>query len=139
MTRLRFTVGAGVLGLAVVAGMLAGRASAEHFDILLHVVPPMEAVPLMMACSIAVQAANLFALRNSMQWKGSLAFIIGGLLGIPIAIGLLQYVDARTFRMVFGAVVALYATYALFRPTLTRLRQMESQSRNASALLNWER
>jgi uncharacterized protein len=125
-----------VLSAAVFAGAfvsgLAGFAfSAVAAAILLHVFPPMEAVPLMMACSIVVQAANLFALRNSMQWKGSLVFIIGGLLGIPIAIFLLQNVDTRTIRMVFGAVVALYATYALFRPTLTQLREMENQSRNA--------
>jgi hypothetical protein len=28
----------------------------------------------MMACSIGVQAANLWALRKSIQWTGSLAF-----------------------------------------------------------------
>jgi hypothetical protein len=34
----------------------------------------------MMACSIGVQAANLWALRNSIQWGGSLLLIIGGAL-----------------------------------------------------------
>ena len=125
-----------VLSVAVFAGALvAGLAgfafSAVAGAILLHVFPPLEAVPLMMACSIAVQAANLVALRNSMQWKGSLVFIIGGLLGIPIAIFLLQNVDTRTFRLGFGALVSLYATYALLRPTMTYLRQMTSLGRNA--------
>jgi uncharacterized protein len=91
----------------------------------------LEAVPLMMACSIAVQAANLVALRNSMQWKGSLVFITGGLLGIPIAIFLLQNVDTHTFRLGFGALVSLYAAYALLRPTMTYLRQMTSLGSNA--------
>ena len=125
-----------VLSTAVFAGAfvsgLAGFAfSAVAGAILLHVYPPLEAVPLMMACSIAVQAANLFALRKTMQWKGSLVFIAGGLSGIPIAIFFLQNVDTRTFRLGFGALVSLYAAYALFRPTLSYLRQMESQSRNA--------
>jgi uncharacterized membrane protein YfcA len=105
--------------------------SAVAGAILLHVFPPAEAVPLMMACSITVQAANLFALRNSMQWKASLVFIAGGLLGIPSAIYLLQNVDTGTFRLGFGSLVSLYAAYALLRPTAAYLRQMDSRSRNA--------
>jgi uncharacterized protein len=125
-----------VLSVAVFAGALVSGLAGFAFSavagaILLHVFPPLEAVPLMMACSIAVQAANLVALRKNMQWKGSLTFITGGLLGIPIAIYLLQNVDTRTFRLGFGALVALYATYALFKPTLTYLRQMESLGSNA--------
>jgi uncharacterized membrane protein YfcA len=85
----------------------------------------------MMACSITVQAANLFALRKSMQWKTSLVFIAGGLLGIPIAIYLLQHVDTGVFRLGFGILVSLYAAYALLRPTAAYLRQMDSRSRNA--------
>jgi uncharacterized membrane protein YfcA len=78
-----------------------------------------------------VQAANLVALRKNMQWKGSLVFIAGGLVGIPIAVFLLQNTDTHTFRLGFGAAVALYATYALFRPTLIYLHRMDSPGRNA--------
>jgi uncharacterized protein len=130
-TSLFIVLSAAVFAGAFVSGLAGFAFSAVAGAILLHVFPPLEAVPLMMACSIAVQAANLFALRNSMEWKGSLVFIIGGLLGIPIAIFLLQNVDTGTFRMVFGAVVALYATYALFRPALISLRQMKNRSSNA--------
>jgi len=84
----------------------------------------------MMACSVGVQAASLLALRNTVQWKGSLALIIGGILGVPIAVYLLQNTDTRTFRMGFGVLVALYAGYTLFRPTLTYIRQMDNQGRN---------
>ncbi len=113
-----------------VSGMAGFAFSAVAGAVLLHIFPPLEAVPLMMACSVGVQAANLWALRNSIQWKGSLVLIVGGLLGIPIAVYLLQNVDTRTFRMVFGAIVALYAGYMLFRPALTYLRQMESRGHN---------
>ena len=122
---------AGVFAGAFVSGLSGFAFSAIAGAILLHVFPPIEAVPLMMACSITVQAANLFALRKSMQWKTSLVFIAGGLLGIPIAIYLLQNVDTGNFRLGFGILVSLYATYAIFRPTPAYLRQMESHSRNA--------
>jgi uncharacterized protein len=116
---------------AFVSGLAGFAFSAVAGAVLLHIYPPLEAVPLMMACSVGVQAGNLWALRRSVQWKGSLVLIAGGLLGVPIAVYLLQNVDTRTFRTGFGAVVALYAGYSLFRPALSYLRQMESPGRNA--------
>ena len=79
-----------LLSVAVFAGAfssLAGFAfSAVAGAILLRIFQPMEAVPLMMACSIGVQAANLWALRRNIQWEGSLLLIVGGALGILAAI-----------------------------------------------------
>ncbi len=112
-----------LLSVAVFAGAfvssLAGFAfSAVAGAILLRIFQPMEAVPLMMACSIGVQAANLWALRRNIHWEGSLLLIIGGALGIPIAVHLLQNADTHVLRMAFGIIVALYAAYMLFRPKL---------------------
>jgi uncharacterized protein len=121
---------AAVFAGAFVSGLAGFAFSAVAGAVLLHVFPPLEAVPLMMACSVGVQGANLWALRRSIQWQGSLVLTIGGLLGIPIALYLLQNVDTHTFRMGFGAVVALYAGYMLFRPTSIYLRQMQSRGRN---------
>ena len=115
---------------AFVSGLAGFAFSAVAGAILLHVQEPMEAVPLMMACSIGVQAANLWALREDIKWKQSLVLVVGGLLGVPIAVWLLQVADTRSFREGFGLLVALYAGYMLFRPSLTRLQQMK-QSRNA--------
>jgi uncharacterized membrane protein YfcA len=121
--------GAVFLG-AFVSGLAGFAFSAVAGAILLHSRLPMEAVPLMMACSVGVQATNLWALRKDIQWKQSLVLVLGGLLGVPIAVWLLQTTDARTFREVFGIAVALYAGYMLFRPSLTGLRLM-SHGRNA--------
>src|SRR5258708_40043772 len=57
---------------SLVSGFAGFAFSAVAGAILLHVLPPMEAVPLMMLCSVAVQAANLWALRQNIQWKESL-------------------------------------------------------------------
>jgi uncharacterized membrane protein YfcA len=56
--------------------------------------------------------------------------IAGGLFGVPIAVYLLQNADTRTFRTGFGVLIALYAGYTLFRPTVIRFRQMEHHGRN---------
>jgi uncharacterized membrane protein YfcA len=116
---------------ALVAGLAGFAFSAVAGAILLHVLPPSEAVPLMMASSIAVQAGNLWALRNSIQWKDSVALIGGGLLGIPLSVYLLHNVDTMLFRTGFGITVALYSAYMLFRPSLTSSHAMASGGRNA--------
>src|SRR6516164_3333235 len=84
----------------------------------------------MMACSVGVQATNLWALRRDIEWKQSLVLVLGGMLGVPIAVWLLQNTDARTFREMFGLVVMIYAGYMLFRPSLSHLKLM-NRSRNA--------
>ena len=121
--------GAVFLG-AFVSGFAGFAFSAVAGGILLHALVPIEAVPLMMACSVGVQAGNLWALRRDIQWKQSLVLVLGGLLGVPIAVWLLQTTDAKTFREAFGAAIAIYAGYMLFRPGLAYLQQM-NHSRNA--------
>ena len=115
---------------AFVSGFAGFAFSAVAGGVLLHVLQPLEAVPLMMACSVGVQTTNLWTLRESIQWKQSLFLVFGGLLGVPIAVWLLHATDARTFRECFGLAVAAYAGYMLFRPSLSYLQHM-TQGRNA--------
>jgi uncharacterized membrane protein YfcA len=125
-----FLLSAAVFLGAFVSGFAGFAFSAVAGGILLHTLAPTEAVPLMMACSVSVQATNLWALRGEIQWKQSLVLVLGGMLGVPIAVWLLQTTDARAFREVFGGLVALYAAYMLFRPSLASL-QLMNRSRNA--------
>jgi uncharacterized protein len=116
-----------LLSLAVFSGAfvsgLAGFAfSAVAGGILLHVLEPIEAVPLMMSCSIGVQAASLWAMRQSIRWRQSMILIVSGLLGVPIALWLLHAADTRMFREGFGLLVACYAAYMLFRPATRGVR-----------------
>jgi len=112
---------------AFVSGLAGFAFSAVAGAILLHVLPPLEAVPLMMACSIAVQTTNLWALRKSIHWKQSLVLVGGGLLGVPFAVWLLEVADAWLFREGFGFAVACYAAYMLFRPRLSQRLRMNTK------------
>jgi hypothetical protein len=109
---------------AFVSGLAGFAFSAVAGAILLHAMRPTEAVPLMMACSVGVQGANLWALRQNIQWKQSLPLILGGLLGVPIALWLLHNTDSRIFREGFGLMVAIYAGYMLFRPAIAYVQRM---------------
>jgi uncharacterized protein len=111
---------AAVFAGAFVSGLAGFAFSAVAGAILLRIFQPLEAVPLMMACSIGVQGANLWALRRNIQWRASLMLIAGGALGIPIAVYLLQNTNTYILRTSFGIIVSLYAGYMLFRPALAR-------------------
>jgi len=121
---------AAVFSGAFVSGLAGFAFSAVAGGILLHVMEPIEAVPLMMACSIGVQASNLWTLRENIRWKESVVLVVGGLLGVPIAVWLLRNTDAALFREGFGLIFALYAGYMLFRPSSQCVQPMHG-GRNA--------
>jgi uncharacterized membrane protein YfcA len=118
---------AGIFAGAVVSGLVGFAFSAVAGAILLHLLPPAEAVPLMMACSIVPQATSLVALRGSIKWRGSAVLIAGGALGILPALYLLQHVDSGLFRFGFGAFLVAYAGYMLLRPAMASMDEASSR------------
>jgi uncharacterized membrane protein YfcA len=105
---------------ALVSGLVGFAFSAVAGAILLHMMPPTEAVPLMMLCSILVQMTSMIAVIDAVQWKQTLVFVVGGLIGVVPSIYLLQHVDTRLFRIGFGAFVAGYAAYMLLKSAAKR-------------------
>lgn len=111
-------VSVGIFAGALISGLMGFAFSAVAGAILLHVMPPTDAVPLMMACSIITQCFSLVALRGGIKWRGSSPLITGGVLGLPPALYLLQHVDAGIFRIGFGVFLVTYATCMLLRPAV---------------------
>jgi uncharacterized membrane protein YfcA len=105
---------------ALVSGLVGFAFSAVAGAILLHMMPPTEAVPLMMLCSILVQLTSLIAIIDAVRWKQTLVFAAGGLLGVVPAIYLLQHADTKLFRIGFGIFVASYAAYMMLRSAAKR-------------------
>src|SRR4051794_10894631 len=97
---------AAVFSGAFVSGLAGFAFSAVAGGILLHVMEPLEAVPLMMACSIGVQSASLWALRKNIRWSESIVLVIGGLVGGSLAVWVLCHIYVTPFRVGFGVVVA---------------------------------
>jgi len=122
----------GVFAGALVSGFAGFAFSAVAGALLLHVLPPAEAVPFMMICSIVVQATSLVVLRRKMNWQGSTVLLAGGALGIPLALLVLQHTDTQSFRMGFGAFLALYSLYMMFRPAAAYLSRIGSRFYDAA-------
>jgi len=114
-------ISAGIFAGAVVSGLVGFAFSAVAGVALLHVLPPTEAVPLMMACSLVTQFASLLALRRNVSWRGCPLLIGGGMIGVLPALYLLHHVDCRTFRIGFGVFLAGYAAIMLLKPAAVTL------------------
>ncbi|MBX9775753.1 MAG: sulfite exporter TauE/SafE family protein [Xanthobacteraceae bacterium] len=109
------------LSLAVFLGGLVSGFSGFAFSaaagaILLHVLQPIEAIPLMMICSIATQATSMVMVRKFIVWADLLPLLSGGLVGLPIALFLLTVMEPTAFRVAFGIFLASYALLMCHRP-----------------------
>lgn len=114
----QFLMVLGIFAGAVVSGFTGFAFSAVAGAILLHMLSPSEAVPLMMVCSVLVQSASLVSLRRHIQWRQSVLLVVGGLFGLPPALYVLLHADPAWFRAGFGIFLAAYAGYMLFRPAV---------------------
>ena len=116
-------VGVAAFSGAVISALAGFAFSAVAGVILLQLMPPIEAVPLMMACSILVQLTSMLALLRSVQWKRSVILAAGGLLGIIPAVYLLQHADTWLLRGGFGVFVAGYSVFMLLRSVVVAARR----------------
>jgi len=113
----------GVFAGALVSGFAGFAFSGVAGIVLMHLLPAKEAVPLMMACSVAVQGLGMVTLRKSMDWRTTLPFLIGGAAGLPPALYLLHHMNTWTLRIGFGLFIVAYSVYMLVAPKLSAFRQ----------------
>ncbi len=68
-------------------------------------------VDLMIACSIANQAAMVWSLRREIAWRSVGVVIAGGLCGVPLGAWVLLHIDRAQFGYGMGAVLLAYGAY----------------------------
>src|SRR5882757_8061952 len=93
----------------IVSGFAGFAFSAVAGAILLHVLAPILAVPLMMCCTIVSQLTTLAAFRRFIDWRQAFPMIVGGVLGLPIGLGLLVLAEPAVYRIAFGLFLVSYA------------------------------
>lgn len=104
----------GVFLGAFVAGFAGFGLAAAAGAVLLHVIDPKIAIPLMMICSVFAQCAGLVYLRKTVNFNSALPFIAGGFAGVPIAVTILGEIDADALRTGFGVFLISYSGWAFF-------------------------
>jgi uncharacterized membrane protein YfcA len=105
--------------LAALGVGLAGFADALiAAAVWLHVLPPVQAVPLIMATGMVIHLLSIVHLRRHIELSLIWPFVIGGAVGVPIGIWMLSYIEPKPFRLAVGALLLAYSLFAFMRPHL---------------------
>lgn len=105
--------------LAALGVGLAGFADALiAAAVWLHVLPPVQAVPLIMATGMVIHLLSIVHLRKHIQLRLLWPFVIGGAIGVPIGTWMLSYVEPEPFRLAVGVFLLAYCLFAFMRPHL---------------------
>ncbi len=110
--------------LSVFAGSLAAGLAGFAFSaisgaMLFHWLAPVQVVPLLLACSITTQLLSITKLWGTMRWRQCTPYLVGGFVGIPVGVKLLQYFSPYAFAAGFGTFLVCYSGYMLLRPRFT--------------------
>lgn len=89
----------------------------------LHVMPPLQAVAVVLAMSVASGIQGVFVVRKAIQWPRLLRFLLPALIGIPIGLQILQRINADHLKIVVALFLLVYGGFFILRknlPNLTR-------------------
>ena len=129
LTTSRFLLLDAILFLAGFMSGLIGFAFSAIGAAILMLIQPILGVPLLQALSSANQMLSVGQLRQEMPrtWRdwwpyGPAPAIVGGLIGVPGGVWLLNNLPAKTLTLVFGVLIGLYAVYSVFKPAEPKLQ-----------------
>ena len=105
------TTGVIVLG-ALCGGFVTGLAGfgtgLTALAFWLHVVDPVVAAALVVACSVVGQAQSLYTVRRAITWGRAWPFLAGGILGVPLGAASLQMIAPQTLKGLLGILLIGY-------------------------------
>lgn len=111
---------------AVVAGFVQGLSGFAFGMVAMSFwawgLEPRVAAVLTVFGSLTGQLIALFSVRRGFRWALLWPFVLGGLLGIPLGVWVLPYLDMLWFKAVFGTLLVLWCPLMLAAPRLPRLR-----------------
>src|SRR5690242_21924256 len=76
--------------------------------IVLYILPPSIAVPLVLICSVIAQLSTLPSMWRSFDFSLVWPFVIGGLLGVPLGTMLIAHADPRVFKLTVGIFLLVF-------------------------------
>jgi len=109
--------------VAALVSSVAGFAfSAICGAMLFHLVEdPVQAIQIMMVCSVGGQAWMVWALRRDIVWRGLSIFLVGAAAGLPVGIFILLHATPASYAHGAGVLLVSYALFMVFRrPAIIR-------------------
>ncbi|MBV9824630.1 MAG: sulfite exporter TauE/SafE family protein [Alphaproteobacteria bacterium] len=125
-------LGAGLAGF--VQGLSGFAFGLVAIPIWASAVPPQMVGPMAVLGSMLSGLMSIGAARRGFDWSRTWPFIVGGVVGVPIGVRILAYLDPVVFKMAVGCLLLIYC------PVLLLLRHPPSIStggRWADAAIGW--
>jgi uncharacterized protein len=105
----------GALAGGIANGLTGFGTAITTLGIWVHAMPPAAAASLAIICSVASQAQTLHLIWPNIRWKRVAAFVIPGLIGVPLGTLVLPQVDPTIFKLGLGSFLVAYPAYVLLR------------------------
>src|SRR6201990_1523325 len=98
----------GALAGGFVSGLAGFGTALMALGIWLYVLPPSVAVPLVLICSVIAQLSPLRSIWMSIDVSLVWPFVIGGLIGMPLATRLIEHADPNVFKLTIGVFLLIF-------------------------------
>jgi uncharacterized protein len=88
----------------------------------LHIITPIQTATLIAGYGLVTQSFGIWKLRHALNWKNIWPLTLGSVLGVPIGVMLLTYINAAHLRFGVGVLLVLYTIYGLVRPAFAPMK-----------------
>jgi uncharacterized membrane protein YfcA len=88
----------------------------------LHIITPMQTATLIAGYGLLTQGYGIFNLRHALDFRKTWPLALGTMIGIPIGVSILAYLNPAYLRLGVGVLIVLYTIYGLTRPVFTPMK-----------------
>lgn len=88
----------------------------------LHILTPIQTATLIAGYGLLTQGYGIFKLRRTLNWRKAWPLALGTIIGIPIGVSILAYLNPIYLRFGVGVLLELYAIYGLTRPAFAPMK-----------------
>ncbi|MCP3467889.1 sulfite exporter TauE/SafE family protein [Bradyrhizobium sp. CCGUVB23] len=88
----------------------------------LHIITPMQTATLIAGYGLLTQGYGIFKLRHVLDLRKAWPLTLGTVIGIPIGVSILAYLNPAHLRSGVGVLLMLYSIYGLTRPVFAPMK-----------------
>jgi uncharacterized protein len=88
----------------------------------LHIITPVQTATLIAGYGLLTQGYGIFKLRHTLDLKKAWPLTAGTIIGIPVGVSILTYLNPGYLRFGVGVLLVLYAIYGLTRPVFAPMK-----------------
>jgi hypothetical protein len=88
----------------------------------LHIITPMQTATLIAGYGLLTQGYGIFKLRHALDLQKAWPLALGTVIGIPVGVSILSYLNPTYLRFGVGVLLAIYSIYGLSRPVFAPVK-----------------